>query len=156
MQDRLHISKKGVKLLLASTMTRLEFNSYSDRESTTEGDGSDKGCIVEFIGEGSTNHPNHNGYISWWPIDKFNDAYEATVEMLFDAAKQKAERGYKVARKGWNDDFACIVPENHYPAHSELEGICPAHWALKTSENNTSEWTPIDSDKSASDWVIVE
>ena len=87
-------------------------------------------------------------------------------EMSFGMAIEAARLGHKVARKGWNGTgmFAYIVPANSYPAQTEaIKGqfdndMVPyrEYWAIKTAQNDVTQWQPSGSDSLANDWVIYE
>lgn len=68
----------GVKLILAKPMTRLEYNIYRGWELPQDEDGSDLGYLVEYVDGGKSNHPDHEGYISWSPAEVFERAYTET------------------------------------------------------------------------------
>ena len=159
----LHI---GVKLVLATTMNRLDYNLYRGWDLPEDENGSDRGYLVEYVDGGESNHSNHKGYISWSPEAVFDSANKASGQMSFGMAIEAAKRGYKVARKGWNGSgmFAYIVPANEYPAATEAikgefkDDLVPytAYWALKTAQNVVSTWAPSGSDSLSMDWCIVD
>ena len=159
----LHI---GVKLVLATTMSRLDYTTYRGWELPEDENGSDRGYLIEYLDGGESNHPDHKGYISWSPENVFDDAYKVSGQMSFGMATEAAKRGYKVARSGWNGAgmFAYIVPANSYPAQTEAikgtftDDMVPyrEYWALKTAQNDVAMWSPSGSDSLANDWCIVE
>lgn len=165
MKAKLHI---GLKLVLALSMTRLGYNNYRGWELPEDEKhlAGEEGRLVEYIDGGKSNHPDHEGYISWSPLDVFENAYKASGEMSFGMAIEAAKRGYKVARKGWNGSgmFAYIVSEGIYPAKMDaIKGVYPddmvpyrEYWALKTAQNDIATWAPSGSDSLANDWAIVE
>ena len=161
----LHI---GLNLVLATAMTRGEYNDYRgwdlpEDEKHLDNEG---GCLVELVDGGKSNHPDHKGYISWSPQEVFGNAYKASGKMSFGMAIAAAKRGYKVARIGWNGAgmFAYIVPAGSYPAQTEMiKGVFEndmvpyrEYWALKTAQNDIAMWSPSGSDSLADDWVVVE
>lgn len=66
----------GTKEILAKPMNRKEYNDYRGWELPEDENGEDEGMLVEYINGGKSNHPNHEGYISWSPIDVFEKAYK--------------------------------------------------------------------------------
>lgn len=158
----LHI---GVKLVLATTMNRADYNIYRGWDLPEDENGSDRGYLVEYVDGGSPNHSEHKGYISWSPEAVFDSANKASGQMTFGMATEAAKRGYKVARSGWNGAgmFAYVVPSGTYPAVSEvIKGVFEGdmvpyteYWALKTGQNVVSTWAPSGSDSLALDWEIV-
>lgn len=65
----------GIKVILATAMTRLAYNEYRGWEIPADEDGSDEGFLVEYVDGGQSNHPDHEGYISWSPKTVFERAY---------------------------------------------------------------------------------
>lgn len=158
----LHI---GIKLVLATTMNRAEYNTYRGWDLPADENGSDRGYLVEYLDGGESNHSEHKGYISWSPEAVFDSANKPSGQMTFGMAIEAAKHGYKVARSGWNGAgmFAYIVPANSYPAQTEaIKGTFPddmvpyrEYWALKTAQDDVATWAPSGSDSLASDWGIV-
>ncbi len=158
----------GTKVIFALPMTRQAYNDYrgwklpDDEQHLAHEDG----YLVEYADGGESNHPAHDGYISWSPKSVFTNAYRASGEMNFGMATEAAKRGFRVARRGWNgaDMFAYIVPANIYPAQTDMikgvfsDDMVPyrEYWALKTAQNDVAVWSPSGSDTLADDWVIVE
>jgi len=70
----------GIKVILATAMTRLAYNEYRGWELPAYEDGSDEGFLVEYVDGGQSNHPEHEGYISWSPKDVFERAYQPVKE----------------------------------------------------------------------------
>ena len=170
-KGKLHI---GTKLILALAMTRLEYNNYRGWELPEDEDGNDQGKLVEYIDGGKSNHPEHEGYISWSPQDVFDNAYKASGDMLFGMAVEAAKRGYKVARVGWNGKGMWVIynPGSKGETHAMFEGsvyknhgvdeceILP-HFDMYTVNSSGRRamlpgWLASQSDIDANDWVIVE
>lgn len=71
----------GVKEIIAKPMNRKEYNDYRGWKLPSDENGKDEGFLVEYIESGTiqkVNHPKHKGYISWSPIDVFEDSYIKT------------------------------------------------------------------------------
>lgn len=160
----LHI---GIKLVLATAMTRgdyIEYRGWGLPEDEEHLKGED-GFLVEYVEGGRSNHPDHEGYISWSPEHVFNDAYKPSGEMSFGMAIEAARNGFKISRTGWNGSglFVYIVPGNSYPAQTDaIKGefdndMIPynEYWALR-GPTGVSTWAPSGSDSLANDWVIHE
>lgn len=154
----------GTKLILAKAMNRLAYNTYRGWDLPKDENGKDEGYLVEYLDGGKSNHTDHEGYISWSPVDVFNAAYKQSGEMSFGMAVEAAKRGFRISRSGWNGSgmFAYIVSEGSYPAKAEAikgvfaENMVPyrAYWALKTAQDDVAIWAPSGSDTLAEDWVV--
>ena len=96
------VSYIGTKELLATPMTLGAYNKYRGWELPADEDGNDEGMLVEYVDGGKPNHSNHKGYISWSPINVFNNAYNETKGMTFGQAIEALKLGKAIARKGWN------------------------------------------------------
>ena len=57
----------GTKLLLATAMTREVYNAYRGWDLPEDENGAEAGYLVEYLDGGESNHPDHDGYISWTP-----------------------------------------------------------------------------------------
>lgn len=68
---------EGTKRVLASPMTRADYNAYRGWELPANEDGADTGYLVEYTDGGKANDSRHAGYISWSPSDVFDRAYKA-------------------------------------------------------------------------------
>lgn len=66
---------EGKKQILATPMSRLEYNEYRGWQLPENENGEDEGFLVEYIDGGEANHPDHAGYISWSPKVVFEYAY---------------------------------------------------------------------------------
>ena len=82
----------------------------------------------------------------------------------FSVALEKAKRGIKVARGGWNGKgmFIYFVSANTYPAQTEIAkshfgANVPyrAYVALKTVDNDVVPWVSSQTDLLAEDWYEV-
>ena len=172
MKGKLHI---GIKLILAIAMTRIEYNNYRGWELPEDEKhlANENGFLVEYLDGGKTNHPDHEGYISWSPEDVFNNAYKASGEMSFGIAIEAAKRGYKVARKGWNGKGMWVIynPGSKGETHAMFEGsvyknhgvdeceILP-HFDMYTVNASGRRamlpgWLASQSDIDSNDWEII-
>lgn len=71
----------GTKLIQARPMNRQEYNDYRGWDLPSDEDGTDKGYLVEYLDGGQSNHPDHEGYISWSPKDVFDRAYDCVGDV---------------------------------------------------------------------------
>jgi len=158
----------GTKLIKSKPMTRLDYNFYRNWTLPADENGADDGFLVEYLDGGDSNHPDHEGYISWSPKSVFENSYQDTAKgVSFGAAVELAKLGYKVARTGWNGSgmFAYIVPAAKYKAQTSVmmdmafdNGLIPyrEYWALFTAQGDVATWAPSGSDSLAKDWILVD
>ena len=66
----------GTKSVLATTMTRGEYNHYRNWDIPENEDPNKSGYLVEYTDGGSPNHPDHKGYVSWSPAEVFANSYQ--------------------------------------------------------------------------------
>jgi len=99
----------GTKRIKAYPMNRAEYNEYRGWELPSDENGSDVGYLVEYLDGGKSNHPDHNGYISWSPSEVFHKAYREVTGLSFGLAIEAAKKGMKIARKGWNGKNMFVV-----------------------------------------------
>lgn len=66
----------GTKSVLATTMTRGEYNEYRGWQIPENEDPSELGYLVEYVDGGKPNDERHAGYISWSPADVFERSYK--------------------------------------------------------------------------------
>lgn len=164
----------GVKLVKALVMNRLEYNQYRGWQLPEDENGSDEGYLVEYLDGGESNHPDHEGYISWSPKQVFDNAYRPTSGMNFGLAIEAMKMGQKVARAGWNGKgMWCIYnPGSKGETHAMFEGsvyknhgvdeceILP-HFDMYTVNASGRRamlpgWLASQSDMDADDWLVVE
>jgi hypothetical protein len=65
----------GTKSVLATTMTRGEYNEYRGWQIPENEDPGEQGYLVEYVDGGKPNDDRHAGYISWSPRDVFEKSY---------------------------------------------------------------------------------
>ncbi len=65
----------GTKIIKATPMTRGDYNVYRGWDIPADENPEDTGYLVEYIDGGQSNHPKHDGYISWSPSAVFEGAY---------------------------------------------------------------------------------
>ena len=75
----------GTKTLLASAMTRGEYNAYRGWTLPALENGDEPGFLVEYVDGGAPNDKRHLGYISWTPADVFNRTYREVGPTTFPA-----------------------------------------------------------------------
>lgn len=150
----------GTKVVLAAPMTRQRYNDYRGWTLPDDEDGSDEGYLVEYADGGQTNHPDHEGYISWSPAGVFDKSYTtADGAMSFSRALHAVKAGVRIARVGWNgkgmylfyvENWACITEtkDEDYP---RLPFI-----AIKTADDHIVPWPASQTDILADDWCVVQ
>jgi hypothetical protein len=159
----------GTKLLFAKPMTRQEYLDYRGWTLPADENGADDGFLVEYMGGGKANHPDHNGYISWSPADVFNRSYHLTKGLTFGQATEAMRLGHMVSRSGWNGKgmFIYLVREGRYPpttkagqeiAMAHEDGLVPygPYLAMKTAQQNVVPWLASQTDVLAEDWEVLD
>lgn len=167
----------GVKLVKALVMNRLEYNQYRGWQLPEDENGSDEGYLVEYLDGGESNHPDHEGYISWSPKPVFDNAYRPTFGMNFGLALEAAKGGKKIARSGWNgaNQFVVAMPPLHLPPFSTQEPgpkvndrtakfigedtplDCQPYFALFNAQKKwVPGWIPSQGDLFSDDWLVIE
>lgn len=163
------------KQVLAIPMSRQEYNDYRGWELPTDENGSDEGFLIEYLDGGESNHPNHEGYISWSRKNVFERGYTSTEDgFSFGTALQLLEAGQKVARKGWNGKGMWLIynPASNGQTHAMADGsvyknhgvdnveILP-HIDMYTVNSNgrramLAGWLASQTDMISKDWVLVK
>jgi hypothetical protein len=167
----------GVKEIKAKPMTRQEYNDYRGWELPADENGADEGYLVEYLDGGQTNHPGHDGYISWSPEGVFGRAYRPVSGMPFGLAIEALKRGHRVARAGWNgkDMWIAYMDGMELPPYSAQDtnrkvNDRTAKWigedtplitlpyiAMWTADKKwLPGWLASQTDMLAEDWMIVE
>ena len=163
----------GTKQIMAKPMTRQEYNDYRGWALPADEDGTDDGYLVEYVDGGDSNHPNHEGYISWSPLFVFHNAYKASGNMSFGHALEALKIGHKVARAGWNGkgmwlslscDGSRTIPADgfwspHNAEHAKANGGSATVLPSITMKTATGEilmgWLASQTDMLADDWAVV-
>lgn len=157
----------GTKIVMAAAMARLAYNEYRGWALPSDENGDDAGYLVEHQDGGTSNHPDHEGYISWSPKEAFDQVYQLTSGMSFGHALEFIKQGRRVARKGWNgeDMFIFLVNGSKFTVNREPllsimgEGVevdYHAHIDLKTADGQVVPWLCSQTDMLADDWTLVE
>jgi len=163
----------GTKQIIATAMCRQAYNEYRGWTLPADENGNDDGYMVEYLDGGASNHPDHNGYISWSPADVFNRAYQSSGSMSFGHAIEAMKLGHKVARDGWNGkdmwvalscDGTRQVPASsfwslHNAKHAEDNGgtatVLPSITMKTAGGEILMGWLASQSDMLATDWCII-
>ena len=157
----------GTKRLKATPMTRGDYNKYRGWKYPKDENPDDTGYMVEYQDGGVSNHPNHEGYISWSPSNVFELAYRPIQCLTFGEAIEALKAGMKVAREGWNGKnmFLFLVGGSTFKVNRPpLLGIYPegteinyhAHIDMRTADGTIVPWLASQTDMLAEDWLIVE
>lgn len=128
----------GTKQIIATAMTRLAYNQYRGWDLPDDEDGTDAGYLVEYVDGGASNHPDHDGYISWSPADVFDRAYQPSNAMSFGHAIEAMKLGHKVARVGWNGKgmWVALTPASSFEAIHAKPGHAAKHRANEFGDPN--------------------
>ena len=166
----------GTKSVLATAMTRGEYNDYRGWQIPENEDPSEQGYLVEYVDGGKPNDERHTGYISWSPSDVFERSYKPpklNSNLTFGEALEHLKAGAKVARAGWNGKDQYVVAQAqtttteaskiwnpHNKAHAEKIGgqidVAP-YCTLKTAQDTLAMgWVPSTGDLFAEDWLVLE
>lgn len=166
----------GTKRILATPMTRQEYNDYRGWTLPADERGSDAGYLVEYTDGQRSNHPDHAGYISWSPADVFQGSYQPVDQMNFGHALHALKAGACVARAGWNGKgmWIALTPGSSFEARyakaghaadkraaelgnpdAEIE-LLP-HIDMRSADGSmVIGWLASQTDMLAEDWTIVE
>ena len=167
----------GTKMILGKPMTLGDYNLYRGWDIPADEDPNKPGYLVEYPDKDNTNHPHHDGYISWSPAEAFK-AYRPTDGMTFGLAIEAMKKGYMVARVGWNGKnmFVYFVQGTH-PFVYEMRGNAAKAVELRKKLTNGASshqnicghidmmaadgsivvgWLASQTDINAEDWMIVE
>lgn len=175
--DEVMQSYLGVKEIKAKPMNRLAYNEYRGWDLPEDENGKDEGFLVEYPDSPNSNHPNHDGYISWSPKEVFEKAYRKTSGLTFGLALEALKMGKKVARSGWNGKgmFLFLLPAGtipksviHDPAlksvadevegdHFEALGSIRM-WTVNSHGRKAvlTGWLASQTDMLEEDWVILD
>lgn len=156
----------GTKVVKALPMNRQKYNDYRGWKLPDGEDGSDEGMLVEYTDGGKSNHPDHEGYISWSPLDVFSNAYrEIGGGLTFGDALELLKSGKRVARIGWNgkDQYVFLIEGSEYQKSLRWgfgeyvgEPTIQSSLAIKTTANQVQVgWLASQSDMLSEDWVLV-
>lgn len=90
----------GTKTVLATPMTRGDYNEYRGWAIPADESPADAGYLIEYTDGGKANDSRHVGYISWSPADVFERAYKEDAPMDFrDRVRaEKTELDEKLAK----------------------------------------------------------
>lgn len=167
------MSYYGTKKIDARPMNRQQYNEYRGWQLPFDEVGSDEGYLVEYLDGGTSNHPNHAGYISWSPKAQFEKAYQENGKLSFAHALVAMKAGEKVSRAGWNGKgmWVCLGAgstglhyENFWNKHTrefaqnqldQKAEVLP-YFIMKTADEKIlMGWSASQSDMVAEDWGVV-
>lgn len=165
----------GTKMVLATPMSRADYNSYRGWPLPSNENGADEGCLVEYLDGGQSNDPRHKGYISWSPKAVFDNSYRPTQGMTFGLAIEALKAGERVARSGWNGKGMwlslsgalsghLVAAENFWSPHNAEfardnggKALVQPCITMKTAANEIQMgWLASQSDMLAEDWNIIK
>ena len=148
----------GVKLILATVMSAIEYNIKRGFGSTPDDEGKE-GYMVEYVDSPNANTNFSPYYVSWSPKDVFEKAYRPTDEMTFGLAIEALKTGHNVARKGWNGKGMHLFLANGEDTANSLfkeDVIVDNFIVMKTASGSLQPgWLASQADMLAEDWVVV-
>jgi len=98
----------GTKSVLATTMTRGEYNEYRGWQIPENEDPSERGYLVEYVDGGKPNDERHKGYISWSPADVFERSYKQSSQNQKAVTEQELQEK-AVAPRVTKDQIDALV-----------------------------------------------
>ena len=137
----------GTKAVLATPMTRGEYNAYRGWDMPENEDESELVYLVEYIDGGKANDDRHSGYITMSPKEVFDNAYRQNGSLNFGDALMALKQGKKASRSGWNGK------KMHIEFRENTDGINP-HFVVKNAQGSFDFWVASVSDLLAEDWLI--
>lgn len=153
----------GTKVLLATEMSRRDYNLHRGWPLYMPEDIDEEGFLVEYTDQGNSNHPDHEGYISWSPRAVFQNAYRRLDNMTFGQAVEALKQGDMVRRTGWNGKGMHIyleegrhLPINVGPEKGESREYAPVICMFTAQGVHQPGWLASQADILAEDWELVE
>jgi len=146
----------GTKQITAEPMNRGDYNECRGWQVPPDENPADDGYMITYP----------DGYVSWSPTDQFEEYYRSDGNFTFGDAKFLMDKGYCVARAGWNGDnmFIFKVNGSNFKVNREpLANIFEmgadinyhSHIDMSTADGTIVPWVCSQTDLEASDWKIV-
>ncbi len=153
----------GTKSVLATPMTRGEYNEYRGLQIPENEDPNEQGYLIEYVDGGKPNDERHAGYISWSPADVFERSYKPpklNSDLTFGEAIEHLKKGERVARQGWNGKgmWLNLINSNAYDVGSKsMHGAMKLlpFIAMKTVGDELVPWLASQTDVLAEDWSVL-
>ena len=172
----------GTKEIKSSPMSRGDYNKYRGWDIPENEDPNEEGYLVEYK-DSNSNHPNHEGYISWTPKPAYLAAYRENGRLTFGHAIVALKQGKRVQRAGWNGKGMFIfmqvpsqVPAEIIPKMTSLPQSVKDEFARREQENSIAHeniqyqnqiamvypdnniygWVASPSDVLEEDWIILD
>lgn len=155
----------GTKLLLAIPLTLGAYNTIRGWVMPEGEDPDANGYLVEYQDGGKSNHPAFDNYISWSPVDVFQNAYRPVDNLPFSLALELIKQGHKIARAGWNGKgmYCALIKggavqqaiADCYGQAGSTYPVCDAIY-MKTADEKLVPWLASQTDILADDWVVVQ
>lgn len=143
----------GINMVEAFEMSRKDYNIYRVWELPKDENGDDKGYLVKLLNTEKSNHPYHDGYISWSPKEVFEKIYRKIEAMPFGLAVEAMKLGKRVCRTGWNGKGMYIYLDKI--TQLDKEPICP-FISMHTAQGECQPgWLASQADILAEDWIIL-
>lgn len=153
----------GTKSVLATPMTRGDYNEYRGWQIPENEDPKEQGYLIEYVDGGKPNDDRHAGYISWSPKDVFERSYKTpnlNSNLTFGEALEHLKKGERVARQGWNGKgmWLNLINSNAYDVGSKsMHGAMKLlpFIAMKTVGDELVPWLASQTDVLAEDWSVL-
>jgi len=100
----------GVKQIQSSPMTRGDYNKYRGWKMPKDENPLEPGFLVEYEGD-TSNHENHEGYISWTPLKPYLKAYRSSGSLPAGYVVELLKQGKRLRRQGWSEDKKFIFEQ---------------------------------------------
>lgn len=157
----------GTKEIIATPMTRLEYNKYRGWELPADENGADAGYLVEYTNGGNPNVKGHKGYVSWSPKNVFEESYQSNGNMSFGHAILALKSGRRVKRAGWNGKkmFLFMTKGRKVSNDQQLsfaffntpEVVLKDHIDMCNAKGEyVSGWLASQGDMLAEDWAVLD
>ena len=141
----------GVKIVGAAPMNLGDYNKFRGWDIPDDENPATEGYLVQYPGD---------GYISWCPKDKFEEANQVMTGLTFGYAIESAKKGCKIARKGWNGKGIFVelqTPDSLSKMSSPYLFIDTT--GLQTDNDHAPKsrvpWLASQTDMLSDDWMIV-
>lgn len=101
----------GTKTIMATPMTRGEYNALRGWQIPEDENPNDEGYLVQYPQQGKSNVEGFDGYISWSPQKQFVDAYRASGTPKLRMLIEMLDLGTKVSKL---DKYIKSIDPSHY------------------------------------------
>ena len=146
----------GSKTITAKLMTRQEYNDFRGWDLPSDENGSDVGCLVEYIDGGEANTAKYSGFVSWSPKDVFDRESRQNGRFTFGDAIELMKRGKTMTRTGWNGRRSGGYPMTVWLPDYTIHGMDEPFFLMCHADDSVGVWSPVINDVLACDWALGE